>query len=87
MGTDPASSVVDPENRVWGMPNVLVTDGACWPTAGWQNPTLTIMAVTHRACSLAAESLGRTSSRTSSQTSSRTGGRASGLAVPERPGS
>ena len=58
MGRDPLTSVVDPDNRLWGMPNVLVTDGACWPTAGWQNPTLTIMAVTHRACSLAVRSLG-----------------------------
>ena len=66
MGTDPGSSVVDPRNRVWGMPNVLVTDGACWPSSGWQNPTLTIMAVTHRACSLAAESLGRAGGRAGS---------------------
>ncbi len=57
MGTDPDTSVVDARNRLWGMPNVLVTDGACWPTAGWQNPTLTIMAITHRACALAADSL------------------------------
>jgi choline dehydrogenase-like flavoprotein len=50
MGTDPTSSVVDPFCRCWDAPNVLVTDGACWPSCGWQNPTLTEMAVTARAC-------------------------------------
>ncbi len=59
MGIDPGTSVVDARNRCWGMPNVLVTDGACWPTSGWQAPTLTIMAVTARACSLAAADLRR----------------------------
>ena len=28
MGSDPAASVVDARNRCWGLPNVLVTDGA-----------------------------------------------------------
>ena len=59
MGSDPGASVVDARNRCWGMPNVLVTDGSCWPTCGWQPPTLTIMAVTARACSLAAADLRR----------------------------
>ena len=59
MGSDPGASVVDARNRCWGMPNVLVTDGACWPTSGWQPITLTIMALTARACSLAAADLRR----------------------------
>jgi choline dehydrogenase-like flavoprotein len=42
--------VVDPWNACWRAPNVLVTDGACWPSAGWQSPTLTLMALTWRAC-------------------------------------
>jgi choline dehydrogenase-like flavoprotein len=45
--------VLDRWNRCWGAGNVLVTDGACWPTAGWQSPTLTEMAVTWRACEAA----------------------------------
>ena len=57
MGTDPKTSVVDPSNRCWAMPNVLVTDGACWPSGGWQNPAHTIMAVTVRACELAVRSM------------------------------
>ena len=50
MGRDPANSVVDPWNRVWDAPNVLVVDGACWPTSAHQNPTLTMMALADRAC-------------------------------------
>ena len=59
MGSDPEASVVDARNRCWRMPNVLITDGACWPTSGWQNPALTIMALTARACSLAVDDLRR----------------------------
>jgi choline dehydrogenase-like flavoprotein len=50
MGTNPKVSVLDPFCRAWDVPNVFVTDGACWPSSGWQNPTLTEMAVTARAC-------------------------------------
>ena len=59
MGSDPGASVVDARNRCWGMPNVLVADGACWPTCGWQQPTLTTMALTARACALAVADLRR----------------------------
>ncbi|MCS5691825.1 GMC family oxidoreductase [Cyanobium sp. FGCU-6] len=45
--------VVDAWNRCWGAPNVLVVDGACWPSAGWQSPTLTSMALAWRACDAA----------------------------------
>ena len=54
MAARPEHGVVDPWNRCWGAPNVLVTDGACWPSAGWQSPTLTSMALTWRACAAAA---------------------------------
>ncbi|ADB15660.1 glucose-methanol-choline oxidoreductase [Pirellula staleyi DSM 6068] len=50
MGTTEENSVVGPHNQWWSCPNLLVTDGACWPTSGWQNPTLTEMAITARAC-------------------------------------
>lgn len=49
MGSNPASSVVDPSNRLWDVPNVYVTDGACFPSCGFQNVTLTLMALTVRA--------------------------------------
>jgi choline dehydrogenase-like flavoprotein len=57
MSASPEDGVVDPFCRVWDVPNVLVTDGACWPSCGWQNPTLHMMALTTRAC----EELVRTS--------------------------
>ena len=50
MGEHETQSVVDPFNRLWRCPNVLVVDGACWPTSAWQSPTLTMMAITRRAC-------------------------------------
>lgn len=50
MGTDPGSSVVNPFCQCWDAPNVYVTDAACYPSVGYQNHTLTIMALTVRAC-------------------------------------
>jgi choline dehydrogenase-like flavoprotein len=51
--------VLDSWNRHWQAPNLLVTDGSCWPSAGWQSPTLTEMAITWRACERAAADLRR----------------------------
>ncbi len=50
MGSDPASSVLDPHNQCWEAQGLYVTDGACFPSQGTQNPTLTILALTARAC-------------------------------------
>ena len=50
MGFTKETSVVDKWNRLWNCKNVLVVDGACWPTSAWQSPTLTMMAITRRAC-------------------------------------
>jgi choline dehydrogenase-like flavoprotein len=50
MGTEPRSSVLNPWNQCWDVPNLYVTDGAAFPSAGFQNPTLTMMALTGRAC-------------------------------------
>ena len=77
MGGDPSDSVVDARNRCWALPNVLVTDGACWPTSGWQGPTLTIMAVTARACALAVADL-RRGELSAARTGRRHPGRGSG---------
>ncbi len=48
MGTDPERSVVGPDHRVWGVPNLLVADGSVMPTQGSANPAITIMAVASR---------------------------------------
>jgi len=50
MGSDPESSVVNSHNQCWDVPNVYVTDGASFPSNACQNHTLTIMALTVRAC-------------------------------------
>ncbi|HSC87911.1 MAG TPA: GMC family oxidoreductase [Polyangiaceae bacterium] len=57
MGEKPTDSVVNRFNQVWEAPNVFVVDGACWPSCGWQNPTLTEMAITLRAADFAAQEL------------------------------
>jgi choline dehydrogenase-like flavoprotein len=48
MGTDPETSVVDADHRVWGVPNLFVCDGSVMPTQGSANPALTIMALASR---------------------------------------
>lgn len=53
MGTDPALSVVDPNNECWDAKGLFVTDGACFPRLAVQNPTLAIMALTARAAAYA----------------------------------
>lgn len=50
MGTDSSNSVLDPNNQCWDAQGLYVTDGASFPSQGSQNPTLTIMALTMRAC-------------------------------------
>ena len=59
MGVSPKGSVVNPFCQCWDAMNVFVTDGACWVSSGWQNPTLTEMAITARACAHAVGELRR----------------------------
>jgi len=48
MGTDPEHSVLDANQRIWGVPNVFCSDGSVCPTQGAANPALTIMALASR---------------------------------------
>jgi choline dehydrogenase-like flavoprotein len=48
MGTDPATSVVDPDCRSHDVPNLWICDGSVFPTAGAVNPSLTIEAIAAR---------------------------------------
>jgi choline dehydrogenase-like flavoprotein len=48
MGTRPEDSVVDSEQRVWGVANLFIADGSVCPTQGSANPALTIMALSSR---------------------------------------
>ena len=50
MGDDPKKSVLNKFNQMWDCPNVFVTDGACYVSIASQNPTLTMMSITARAC-------------------------------------
>jgi choline dehydrogenase-like flavoprotein len=59
MGSDPGNSVLDPNNECWDARGLYVTDGACFPSQGSQNPTLTILALTARACQHALVRSGR----------------------------
>lgn len=50
MGTDPKKSVLNKWCQAHEMNNLFVTDGAAWVSSGNSNPTLTMMALTVRAC-------------------------------------
>ncbi len=57
MGSSPETSVLDANNECWEAKGLYVTDGAAFPTQGIQHPTLTIMAMTARACAHAVRML------------------------------
>jgi choline dehydrogenase-like flavoprotein len=59
MGRDPKTSVLNKWNQAWDQPNLFVTDGAAMTSSGCQNPSLTYMALTARACHYAVEQLKR----------------------------
>jgi choline dehydrogenase-like flavoprotein len=50
MGSDRKNSVLNKWNQSWDVRNVFVTDGASFTSGGCANPTLTMMALTLRAC-------------------------------------
>ena len=57
MGHDPKTSVLNKFNQCHDAPNVFVTDGACMVSTACQNPSLTYMALTARACDYAVKQL------------------------------
>ena len=59
MGSDPGSSVLNGYAQAWDVENLFVTDGSCFVSGGYQNPTLTMMAITARACDYVVEQLRR----------------------------
>jgi choline dehydrogenase-like flavoprotein len=59
MGRDPKTSVLNGWNQAWDVPNLFVTDGACMTSSGNQNPSLTYMALTARACRHAVDEMNR----------------------------
>jgi gluconate 2-dehydrogenase alpha chain len=52
MGADPFTSVVTPQQNVWGIDNLFVCDSSVFVTSAGYNPTLTLAALAHRAATL-----------------------------------
>ncbi len=44
MAADPEQGALDPRCRLWGVDNLWVVDGSCFPASGGVNPSLTIAA-------------------------------------------
>ena len=59
MGRNPDTSVLGAFNQCHDVPNLYVTDGACMTSSACQNPSLTYMALTARACDHAVRELER----------------------------
>jgi choline dehydrogenase-like flavoprotein len=57
MGRDPLTSVLNGFNQMHEVKNVFITDGSCMTSGGCQNPSLTYMALTARACDYAVTEL------------------------------
>lgn len=57
MGDDPKTSVLNGFNQVHAVKNVFITDGSCMTSSACQNPSLTYMALTARACQYAISEL------------------------------
>jgi choline dehydrogenase-like flavoprotein len=54
MGVDARSSVVDSDSRFHDVPNMLCADSSVFVTSTGYNPTLTLVALAHRAACLLA---------------------------------
>jgi choline dehydrogenase-like flavoprotein len=59
MGKDPKTSVLNGWNQAHDVPNLFVTDGASMASTACQNPSITYMALTARACDYAVGELKR----------------------------
>jgi len=57
MGLDPKTSVLNKHNQLHNVKNIFITDGSCMTSSACQNPSLTYMALTARACDFAVEQL------------------------------
>jgi choline dehydrogenase-like flavoprotein len=57
MGRDPKTSVLNAHNQMHDVKNVFITDGSAMASSGCQNPSLTYMALTARACDFAVSEL------------------------------
>lgn len=47
MGGSPHTSATDPDGATWDVPNIVVADASCFPTASGVNPMVTIEAIAY----------------------------------------
>lgn len=59
MGRDPDASVLNKWNQAHDIENLFVTDGSCMASSACQNPSITYMALTARACDYAVKEMKR----------------------------
>ena len=59
MSRTPDEGVLNSWNQAWDAKNLFLTDGSCMASNGCQNPSITYMALTARACQYAVEQLKR----------------------------
>ncbi|MGV3762443.1 GMC oxidoreductase [Parapedobacter sp.] len=57
MGHDSTTSVLNKYNQLHEVKNVFITDGSCMSSSACQNPSLTYMALTARACAYAVDQI------------------------------
>jgi len=57
MGDAPKTSVLNKWNQSQDIKNLFVVDGAAFVSAGWQNPTMTILALAMRSSEYLAEQM------------------------------
>ena len=57
MASDPRRGVADGWGRVHGLPNLHIAGSSLFPTGGWANPTLTILALALRSADRIAHEL------------------------------
>jgi choline dehydrogenase-like flavoprotein len=57
MGDDPKTSVLNKWNQSHDIKNLFVVDGSSFVSTGWQNPTMTILALSMRSAEYMAEQM------------------------------
>lgn len=58
-GDDPSTSVLDPNNKAWGIENLYVTDASFFPSSTGANPALTVAANALRVSDVIETDVGR----------------------------
>jgi choline dehydrogenase-like flavoprotein len=59
MSIEPSQGVLNAWNQAWDVQNLFITDGACMASSACQNPSITYMALTARACDHAVNQMRR----------------------------